>query len=1097
MPASCVHQIALPKVVPSRCCPLQFLRVLCFTTCHLLSVNYRDFGYFVSHCISSSRPFCSALGAYWGLYISTTNMLSRGNSTASSQLRRAKSTSSVQTRQAIPPESRPVDSDNARHDALTAAHIAFDRSQERAPALRKTEDDSSGRGIPSNTDQELSRKRSVRFTGPCAVPIRQRSITRRQAPAQTTSGGLAPQINCRLSSVRKMGSFSTVVPYSGQDCIESRVFPNPSSYRRIRKSKSMYTPRKAPSIIFTNGTPPEKARHSISNDQPLPHRPDLRNSMSFVRGATDYISRNSSDVENRDAAIQMAREQYLRQLEDQRLKERPSFLHPVKRRKSQKAFRRTVRTSSTNSYGSAISSSDHYAVKGTKNQGFGRKARELSFSLKDKLKRVFRKSSQLEEGIPTQQLDATRAHFRDYLPATSGVDRDYKPVSPLNGSVLRRTNSRSSSLLSATPQDGKDYREGSIRSVRSDDSITNGRSRVTSWTNSTVANTVNTRDILIDKKRLSIIQENGGQHHSSKRAHLDGIASDGRYAVFRKPLRSDSTGGRSTGAVNSQRVYSALMRKLEQKIPAAKRAEVDNRIGIGHCEPNHRPSTTSTRASTANRKRTPGISRELSHPSEESLPNFQSAEVSRSILLDHSPRVLQDHIFNTRDPQRASETLETPPQDLTERTDRFYPQRRGPLREVRSSFFPPSTRIESLKISPYRRAVQGSSEERRDTEDETYDAYGRSHGIDPQLNISRQLFCRGSTIESGSVYSRTQGGNTPRPTDSYVTLTGSECAGEPGTAVIITTHNGGFNAPTIPAERTGNTSVKSSNEWKTWMASEVANLENGSQGSRSCYDDWTLKENGHQREYSQINGDDVQVGIQRSYNPLPKQPLAIIHGNLANRPALRSKRSDQMLDRFPVLNVGSPPDSSIPNRALPKPRLLPRSLSNIENERLPSALGHRKPSFVCSKSSQTSLLSQNSYTAPVRAQLYVNATAKDRLHAKSSSSLHSRQSPERAARLRRMQSAATGLKEAVDRHFGSIQSQQKQHWPENQAINSGSTATLEREGLYEMYEAGSNSPSSTKSPGRANRSMVDAFLNRRRAVMGTSEEGESTGPVFL
>ncbi|KAI4132753.1 MAG: hypothetical protein LQ347_002473 [Umbilicaria vellea] len=1023
-------------------------------------------------------------------------MLSRGNSTASTQLRRAKSTSSVQTRQAIPPESRPIDPETARHDALTAAHVAFDRSQERAPALRKREYDSSGREIPSNTDQELSRKRSVRFTGPCAVPIRQRSITRRQAPAQTTSGRLAPQINGRSSSIRKIESFSTVVPYSGQDCIETRVFPNPSSYRRIRKSKSMYTPRIAPSIIFTNGTPSVKARHSINNDQQLPRRPDLRNSMSFVRGATDDISRNSYDVENRDAAIQMARDQYLRQLEDQRLKERPSFLHPGKRRKSQKAFRRTVRTSSTNSYGSAISSSDHYAGQGTKSQGLGRKARDLSFSLKDKLKRVFRKSSQLEEGIPSQQLDATRAHFRDYLPATSGVDQGYKPVSPSNGSVLRRINSRSSSLLSVMPQDGKDYREGSIRSVRSDDSITNGRSRVTSWTNSTVANTVNTRDILMDKKRLSIIQENGGQHHSPKRVHLDGIASDGRYAVFRKPLGSGGSGVRSTGPVNSQRVYSALMRKLEQKLPAAKKVEVDNLIGTGYCEPSHRPSTTPTRSSTADRKRTPGISRALSHPSEESLPSVQSVEVSRSILLDHSSKALQDHV-NTRDSERASETLKNPPHDLTERTERKYPQRRGPLREIRSPFFPPSTRIESLKISPYRRAVQGSSEERSGTEDETYEAFGRSHGIDQQPNISRQLFRRGSTIGSDSVYSQTQDGNTPRPTDSYVTLTGSECAGEPGTAVIITNRKGDSNAPTVPAVRTRNTSAKSSNEWKTWMASEVASLENESQGNGSCYDDWILKENGHQREYSQINGDDVQVGIQRSYNPLPKQPLAIIHGNLANRAPLRCKRSDQMLDRFPVLNVGSPPDSSIPNRALSKPGSLPRSLSNIENERFPPTHGHREPSFVCSKSSHTSLLSQNSYTPPIRAQLYANATARDRLHAESSSTLHSRQSPERAARLRRMQSAATGLKELVDRQFGSVQSQQRQHWPENQAINSGSTATLEREGLYEMYEAGSNSPLSTESPGRANRGMVDAFLNRKRAVMGTSKDGDRAGPVFL
>lgn len=1024
-------------------------------------------------------------------------MLSRGNSTASTRLRRAKSTSSIQPRQAILLESGPIDPETARHHALTAAHIAFDRAQERAPTLRQVEYDSSGREINSNPDPELNRKQSVRFTGAAAVPTRQRSITRREALAHEPSTRQAPRINCRSSSVRKKESFFAAVPRSGQDCNKDRVFSNPSSYQRMRKSKSMYTPRKAPSIIFTNGTPPAKARHSMSNDQQLRGRPDLHKSASFVSGAIDYISRDSREIENRDAAIQMARDQYLRQLEDQRLKERPSFLHPVERRKSQRAFRRTVRTSSTNSYGSAICSSDQHAVKTATSQGLGRKARDLSLTLKDKLKRVFRKSSQMEEGLPTQQLDATRAHFRDYLPATSGVDQDYKSVSPPNGDILRRINSRTSSLHSGTLQCSKDYREGSIHSVRSDDSTINGRSRVTSWTNSTVANTVNTRDILMDRKRLSIIQENGRPHQSSERTHRNNTASDGKYAVFRKPLRNNSGGGRVIGPVNSQRVYSALMRKLEQKGPAVKRVEADYPVSTGHGEPNHPLSSTSIRPTSGNSKRTPAISREVSKLSEESLSSVRSVKSSDSIVFNPLSGGHHNDVFNPGDPARPSEPLRTLPQELPERSERVSPQRRGPLREVRSSFFPPSTRIESLKISPYRSAVQASSEDRRDTEDETYDSITRSIGPAPQINIGRQLYRCGSTIGSGSIYSRTTGGNTPRPTDSYVSLAGSESGCETGTAVIITNHTGGLNAPAVRAVRTGNTSAKSSNEWKTWMASEVASLENGGRSEINCCDDCFTRDNGHKREYSQINGEDVQVGIQRSFNHLAKQPLAILHVDAANRRALRSKRSGQMLDRFPIIDVGSPPDNSVPKRAPQHVELLPRSSSNIENERFPSSYAQRNPDVVRSKSSQTSLVSQAGYTAPVRAQLYANAIARDRLHAKSSTSLLSRQSPERAARLKRMQSAAAGLKEAVDRQFGSVQSQQRQHWPENQAINSRSTATLEREGLYDMYEASLTGRLSTESLSTTNMGMVDAFLNRRRAVVGTSEEDESAGAVFL
>lgn len=1038
----------------------------------------------LSRSISSIQLFDSAFNAFWCLYISAINMLSRGNSTASNRLQRAKSKSSVHMGQAIPHESRSTDPETARHDALTAAHIAFDRAQERAPGLKQANHDSSGRELTSDSNQELSRKQSVRFTGPSAVPLRQRSITRRQAPAHTTPSMLTPQINCRSSSIRKTES---------EEYVEDGAPSIPSSYRRIRKSKSMYTPRKAPSVIYTDGTPPAEAGHSISNDQQLPGRSSSRKSTSFLRGRNDYMSRDSHELESRDAAIEMARDQYLRQLQEQRLKERPSFLHPVKRRKSQKAFRRTVRTSSTNSYGSAISSSDQQAVKAATSQGLGRKARALSLSLKDKLKRVFRKSSQMEEGIPTQQLEATRAHFRDYFPATPNIDLEYKSLSPPNGINLRRINSRTSSLHSATPQYDKENQESSIRSVGSDDSFSNARSRVTSWTNSTVANTVATRDILMDKNRLSIIQENGTPHQLFDQTHPAITPSDGRYAVFRKPLRNNSNGGRVTGPVNSQRVYSALMRKLEQKIPGTRKVEADYLIGTGHGETNHQPCTTSIRPTTGKSKRTSVISQKVCNPSEESLSSVGSVKVSKRVVFNPLSGGHPDEIFNPGDSARAPETLETTPQEFAERSERLYPQRRGPLREVRSSFFPPSTRIESLKISPYRRAVQASSEDRSGTEDESYDVIPKSLETTPQLDIGRQLFRRGSTVGFGSIYSRTTGGNTPGPLDSYVSLAPSESGGEPGTAVIITNHTGGFNVPTLPAVPRGNTSAKSSNEWKTWMASEVAGLGNGSRSRANCSDDFAMRENGHNREYSQINGDDVQVGIRSSSNLLVKQPLAIIHGNLANRPALRNKSSDQMSERFPVLDVGSPPYSSFPNGAIQHPGLLPRSLSNNENERYPC----EKPSMVPAKSSQISLHSQAGYTPPVRAQLYANANARDRLHVKSSSSLHSRPSPERAARLKRMQSAAAGLKEAADRQFGSVRNQQRHHWPENQAINGGSTATLEREGMYEMYGAGLVGRQSTDSLSTENLGMVDAFLNRRRVVMGTSEEGDSAGAVFL
>ena len=1022
-------------------------------------------------------------------------MLSRGNSSVSTRLRRAKSSSSVQTRHHLPFDPGSIDAETARQHALTAASIAFDRAQERSSALREVEYDTSGREITRHPDQKVGRKQSVRFTGPSAVPMRQRSITRREASAYATSSMLTPQIQRRSSSIGGTESFFTAIRHPGEHYIDDGVSSTPSSYRRIRKSKSMYSPRKAPSIVFTNGTPPIKARHPISNDEQLSGRPDLRRSASFLRGGTEYILRSSHQIVNRDAAIKMARDQYLRQLEEQRVKGRPSFLHPVERRKSQKAFRRTVRTSSTNSYGSAISSSNQLAAKPATSQGLGRKARELSMSLKDKLKKVFRRSSQVEESIPTQQLDATRAHFRDYMPATSSVYQDYKSVSPPNDSIIRRVNSRTSSLGSAAVQPDKGHLAGSIRSVRSDDSISNGRSRVTSWTNSTAANTMTTREIVMDKKRLSIIQENGGPHQSLSMAHPYGTPTDGRYAVFRKPLRNNSGVGRVTGPVDSHRVYSALMRRLEENAPAARRADADYLMGIDHGETNYQLSATSLRTTSGNTERTPANTREVSNPSEESLSSVRGIKVLKSVNALPGDRA--DHVFSDEDSAKARRGLGNTPPDLAERIERVNTQHRGPLREIRSSFFPPSTRIESLKTSPYRRALQAGSEDRKGPEGETRDISTRSIGTVPHFNIGHQLSHRGSTIGSGSIYSQTTSGNTPQPMDSYVSLIGSENGGEPGTAVIITNRTARFNVATAPAACTGKTSARSSNEWKTWMASQVAGLENQNPDRVNICADYAVKENGHKREYTQIDGDDVEVGARRCPDLIAKQPLAAIHGNITNRPVLRTKKSDQILERFSVLEVGSPPDSNTAEWAVQRSRTLSRRLSNIENERFPSAPGYRRPSVVRSKTSQTSLRSQGSYTAPVRAQLYATASARERLHAKSTSSLHSRQSPERAARLRRMQSAAAGLKEAADRQFGSVQSQQRQHGPENQAIHSGSTATLEREELYDMYGTGLTGSRRSESPRMVAIGMVDAFLNRRRDVTGISERSEGAGAVFL
>ena len=491
-------------------------------------------------------------------------MPSRRNSTASARLRRAKSSASVKA-SSVPQN---VDPETAREHAVTAANIAYNRGGGRKRGSSDNHEVMLGaRRSPSPSErsqQVLRRRQSVRFTGPNAVPSRQRSITRRTAPGYNEgyeeTANQRPSFNRSDSSSQQIDKFLTALPP-----VES--FPStPSSYRKLRKAKSMFSPRKGQSLAFTNATPkshvPQQHYRRMSSDdnRPPPKMGGFKSSNPLSKETAVNASRQHEYVYNQDAAIQLARNQYLRQLEKQRLKQRPSIMGMSKRRNSQKIFRKTVRTSSSNSYGNAIGSEQMTAPVTTTE--LSKKVRRFSVKLKEKLKGVFQRLPEAEQAIPSQQIDAQRLHFGDYLTATSGIDHE-GPLPPTpDKELLSRVSSRASSTHRMPVHLDRKASPGSIRSVRSISSSI-GRSRVTSWTNSTATNTL-TKQQLLEKKRLSIIQENGGPHQPSSSAGMIGTMARKSYAVFRKPLRNANGIGRVNEPVDSQRIFSALQKRLDE-----------------------------------------------------------------------------------------------------------------------------------------------------------------------------------------------------------------------------------------------------------------------------------------------------------------------------------------------------------------------------------------------------------------------------------------------------------------------------------------------------------------------------------------------------
>ena len=125
---------------------------------------------------------------------------------------------------------------------------------------------------------------------------------------------------------------------------------------------------------------------------------------------------------------------------------------------------------------------------------------------------------------PPQQLDANRSHFRDYVDGAgraasfddyeAGEDASYRSRASLY-------------LPSQAKIEGVDELQTisqALRKAQSNGSI--GSSRVTSWTDSTVQGSINTRDTPYEQKRLSVIQEHGGptQPSSSIGRHIGGLA---------------------------------------------------------------------------------------------------------------------------------------------------------------------------------------------------------------------------------------------------------------------------------------------------------------------------------------------------------------------------------------------------------------------------------------------------------------------------------------------------------------------------------------------------------------------------------------------
>ncbi|KAL2426623.1 hypothetical protein ABEF95_010849 [Exophiala dermatitidis] len=187
--------------------------------------------------------------------------------------------------------------------------------------------------------------------------------------------------------------------------------------------------------------------------------------------------------------------------------------------------------------------------------------RSLSASLRARLRKALGKSGKGSYDIPPQQLEAQRTHFRELAADTESIS-GFDAYCTDEENQHRRQSVYIPSSAENDPPEDQDQVPYNIDLAASRESLhSNTRSRVTSWTNSSMTGSIGLRSGPMERNRLSIIKEDGGPHQPSSSAgrHIGGVSS------FREPLQPTPEDGLTMPVVDSQRVYSALIKRINQE----------------------------------------------------------------------------------------------------------------------------------------------------------------------------------------------------------------------------------------------------------------------------------------------------------------------------------------------------------------------------------------------------------------------------------------------------------------------------------------------------------------------------------------------------
>ncbi|KAK7962507.1 uncharacterized protein PG986_003332 [Apiospora aurea] len=1009
--------------------------------------------------------------------------MQRHNSTKSGGPDRRKSISSVKSVQLLH-----MSPEQAERDARVAATQAFCQARERSatesalwPPSRQLNRPSLDRHYSSpdrrSNDSASCQQHSVRFVKPkLSGGLAQLRKKHDKTPFESIAHGKATNFENRCPWLVANEDY-----YTPEDNIASE----PSSYRRIRKSKSLFSSfdgaasgaRETESKL--SGNIPQPSLGS-AYCQPVENIPPTElktpKSMSFLKSRRDQARPLPARRKSLPLAARAANALPPDFTGEQDTLQSFQLLGS-KPHKAGKRIRRTLRnTSDTTEPGSLDLTKTSF-----RDQSIGKKARKASHALKTRIKSFFNmaKSENDEEVLPPQQIEAQKTHVVE-VEAEASVAHDALP----EDAALSRVTSGVPSLHAVPSEQQLRSHQVSLESLRSERKVSDEKSRVTSWTNSDVhtSTATSSQGREWDRQRLSVIKENGAHIPSSASRRPDLARQWTDMSPFAN-FPPEEIPADSSANVDSQRIYSALMKRLNETQQASLAFGKGTRRSLARSSADDKTSLRSSLAPT------------IRHI------------VSNESIGQKAPEMEFDPA-STEDPQPNSWPSDSRGCGTIPQThqvgnpagqDGFSEEvpRVRALSARPSAFFGSPTCHLFRTQSPYRRALQGSISATETTELIASPKSSEFNPLMPSLNslpirsVSRcDSDADGKLHYSESIYSNEEEDSRltsyarplmesfPNPPSNH---------GNHGAVTIFVDPQ----KPQIPSKSHCRlTSTASSVEWKSWLSANVSKLEDSTladdlrDGNGQVL---TLTQlppaSGHHREKAQIS--DCDEGDENYNEP----PVQVRTGN-----TFENLEPSALNSNYRLRSVTANEDA----------------LSDEENQAPPIPVKSALRSTTSAASLGCGSERSHLPTSESREKTGENGTPKPLTHARSANLLGPRpqqRTPSPVKLMRRQQKSAShathghmsSIGEAVERQFGKVlesagtnklPTDQGPRWSEN--VHPRLMLENERS---EGHGDVSYGPENTNAQAMGSKQMVDLFLSSRRRRIAGSEEG--CEPAFV